>query len=199
LNFLHASIFPSLALVLVLLMVAAAACRTSEQQQPSKEPLSQTQAVPPPVSCEQRLAGMDFSVDDVYTGPIAAPRLDRNATPEAWRLRTMIRQGARNGPNFAGHYTVASWGCGTECQMHAVLDARTGKVVTFGVLSSFGLGYTVRSALLVVNPIQNAPEPSVPGMVKHISLFERTHLQMRDGTLNELCRENAAVGIRAVQ
>ena len=42
--------------------------------------------------------------------------------------RTTIREQAREGPNFAGHYTVATWGCGTGCLQFAVVDARTGKV-----------------------------------------------------------------------
>jgi hypothetical protein len=42
--------------------------------------------------------------------------------------RTMIRTQAREGPNFAGHYTLATWGCGTGCLEFAVVDARTGRV-----------------------------------------------------------------------
>jgi hypothetical protein len=42
--------------------------------------------------------------------------------------RTTIREQAREGPNFAGHYTVATWGCGTGCLQFAVVDARTGSV-----------------------------------------------------------------------
>lgn len=32
------------------------------------------------------------------------------------------------GPNFAGHYYVIRWGCGSNCLMVAVVDGRTGKV-----------------------------------------------------------------------
>lgn len=31
-------------------------------------------------------------------------------------------------PNFAGHYILTTWGCGTSCLMGAIIDARTGKV-----------------------------------------------------------------------
>jgi len=30
-------------------------------------------------------------------------------------FRTAITDAARKGPNFAGHYTVAEWGCGSGC------------------------------------------------------------------------------------
>jgi len=32
------------------------------------------------------------------------------------------------GPNFAGHYFVVSWGCGSQCVMMAIVDAKTGVV-----------------------------------------------------------------------
>jgi hypothetical protein len=32
------------------------------------------------------------------------------------------------GPDFAGHYTVAYWGCGSPCGRFAIIDARTGRV-----------------------------------------------------------------------
>jgi hypothetical protein len=40
----------------------------------------------------------------------------------------MIREGAADGPNFAGHYTVAAWGCGTSCTDFAIIDAKSGRV-----------------------------------------------------------------------
>ena len=33
-------------------------------------------------------------------------------------------------PNFAGHYRLAYWGCGTSCAMFAVVNLKTGKVIT---------------------------------------------------------------------
>lgn len=42
--------------------------------------------------------------------------------------RTMIREGARQGPNFAGHYTLIRIGCGAATVCPAIMDANTGKV-----------------------------------------------------------------------
>jgi hypothetical protein len=42
--------------------------------------------------------------------------------------RTRLREGAKTGPNFAGHYTVVRWGCGTDCTGIAIADAVTGTV-----------------------------------------------------------------------
>ena len=42
--------------------------------------------------------------------------------------RTVIRNGAKEGPNFAGHYTIVVWGCGLNCRQLAIVDARSGEV-----------------------------------------------------------------------
>ena len=53
----------------------------------------------------------DYPVTAIFKGTPALPKLrlgDR-------LFRTRIRKGAAKGPNFAGHYTIADWGCGTRC------------------------------------------------------------------------------------
>jgi hypothetical protein len=67
----------------------------------------------------------DYRVDSVFTGTPTTPKF---ATPAQRRFRTMIRDAAKKGPNFAGHYTVASWGCGSGCVQSAVVDAKSGDV-----------------------------------------------------------------------
>ena len=61
-----------------------------------------------------------------YAGPNAAP--DVGSDPQSRRYRTQLRNWAREKPNFAGHYILATWGCGTGCTQIAVIDAITGKV-----------------------------------------------------------------------
>ena len=50
------------------------------------------------------------------------------ASKEAREFRTVLRVSARYGPNFAGSYTLAIWGCGSSCASLAVVDQRTGDV-----------------------------------------------------------------------
>src|SRR5262249_54869459 len=52
----------------------------------------------------------------------------RPTTKRARMFRTVIRNGAEKGPNFAGHYTIVSWGCGTACVTVAIVDAISGEV-----------------------------------------------------------------------
>ena len=62
-------------------------------------------------------------------------------TTEERRYRTVIRQGVtkgygvegsdgrqRPGPNFAGHFFIITWGCGSPCLMAAIVDATIGRV-----------------------------------------------------------------------
>jgi hypothetical protein len=67
----------------------------------------------------------DFPARPIKPGRPAKPRLD---SQQARAFRTMLRQGAVHGPNFAGHYTFVGWGCGTSCLTPAIIDAMTGRV-----------------------------------------------------------------------
>ena len=83
----------------------------------------------------------DYPITETFQGAPAAPVL---ATAQQREYRTRIRRGVMNGegvwigswknpiktsgPNFAGHYFVIRWGCGSNCLMMAVVDAKTGTV-----------------------------------------------------------------------
>jgi hypothetical protein len=75
----------------------------------------------------------DYSVEQIYRGSPAAPKL---ITQGDRMFRTMIRNGAKADVDFAGHYTVPSWGCGTECDEFVIVDSITGTVfdVPFSVV-----------------------------------------------------------------
>src|SRR4051812_21204974 len=61
-----------------------------------------------------------------YAGPNAAP--DVRSDPRSRMYRTVLRGWATEKPNFAGHYILATWGCGTGCTQIAVIDAVNGEV-----------------------------------------------------------------------
>jgi len=93
----------------------------------------------------------DFPVDSVYRGPVADINLASNV--EARRFRTVLRQGTRGGPNFAGHMTVVKWGCGTSCIVVAVVDARNGMVYSSPKGAGDTVEYQLNSRLLVIDRI----------------------------------------------
>lgn len=67
----------------------------------------------------------DYAVA-VWRGKAAT--LDQRSHPLARKYRTLMGQQIKEaGVNFAGHYTLASVGCGTGCSISAIIDARTGR------------------------------------------------------------------------
>lgn len=88
-------------------------------------------------------------VREIYHGVPAPVELDSH--PQARQFRTRLSEGAKHGPNFAGHYTVVEWGCGTNCQQLAVVDARSGRVSDW-LTSELGSDYRLDSRLLIKNP-----------------------------------------------
>jgi hypothetical protein len=67
----------------------------------------------------------DHPVTEIFKGPPAPPKLRR---PVDRLFRTRIREGAAKGPNYAGHYTIADWGCGMGCVSIAIVDAKDGRI-----------------------------------------------------------------------
>jgi hypothetical protein len=76
----------------------------------------------------------DFAATESFHGKAATPIL---ITKPQKTFRTAITRAAAKGPNFAGHYIIAEWGCGSGCMSIAVVDAASGKVFAapFRILS----------------------------------------------------------------
>ncbi len=63
---------------------------------------------------------------EVFVGRNARLILHGDAATRTFRTR--LAQWAKEKPNFAGHYILATWGCGTDCTQIAIINARTGKI-----------------------------------------------------------------------
>jgi hypothetical protein len=133
----------------------------------------------------------DYPIREVFSGTPAAPIL---ASAEQRMYRPRIRNGAwpgiettygswknpvkHKGPNFAGHYFVIYWGCGSQCVMMATVDAKTGKVydpplsgagselyVPLDNLSEMEIDFRPDSSLLVLrNACRNFKDRKTCGM-----------------------------------
>jgi hypothetical protein len=66
----------------------------------------------------------DYPVQRIYKGKPAPPVLNKN---QRW-YRTVIREGTKADVEFAGHYTVPVFGCGTGCSAFYIVDSISGKV-----------------------------------------------------------------------
>lgn len=78
--------------------------------------------------------------------------------PEAKRFYTVITEGAASGPNYGGHFTFISWGCGTDCFSYAIVDSITGDIVAYpgsaNMFITYPPSYSLESRLLVINKIE---------------------------------------------
>ena len=99
------------------------------------------QASGPSNVSEDAPAFRDYLVGEVFKDVAAEPIF---SSAQQRRFRTRIRDGVSkgsgvwngswknpiksSGPNFAGHYYVVRWGCGSDCLMLAIVDAQSGKV-----------------------------------------------------------------------
>jgi hypothetical protein len=90
----------------------------------------------------------DYPAKGKFKGKVAPAKI---RTKEARTFRTRITEGAKEGPNFAGHYTITTWGCGSSCVGFAIVDANTGKVYMppFYVSTGHRLGETLQNRDLI--------------------------------------------------
>jgi hypothetical protein len=70
----------------------------------------------------------DYPVKEIYRGKPAPPILKK----EQRMFRTMIRLGAQSSVEFAGHYTIPVWGCGSDCNGFVIVDSISGRVIDSG-------------------------------------------------------------------
>jgi len=97
----------------------------------------------------------DFPVIDFYKGKIAP--IDLKSHPEAYKYRTHLKNETKKGVNFAGHYIITSHGCGTNCYVYWIINAKTGKVIN-RINSELGASYKLNSSLLILNPSESVQE-----------------------------------------
>lgn len=67
----------------------------------------------------------DFRTE-VHTGPLST--VDYKSLPTAKKWSTTISRQYASGINFAGKYSIASWGCGTGCLQSVIIDGQSGRI-----------------------------------------------------------------------
>lgn len=93
----------------------------------------------------------------LYGGPIAPVDFANTNLSQAANFKVAITEAVAEGPNFAGTYAVAQWGCGTGCQGHAVVNVESGKIIAFGPETQAGIGISLESPIMITNPKENFP------------------------------------------
>ncbi len=92
--------------------------------------------------------------NEVYIGEIADVNFETNIL--AREYESIIKSGVANiGINYAGEYSIVTWGCGSDCQASSIVNVKTGEIVSYGIISAYGLSYSKDSRLLIINPHEN--------------------------------------------
>ena len=71
-----------------------------------------------------------YAVSEQFSGKTKLPDF-RGRDRKFNSFRTGIRNGMREGPNFAGHFSMIQIGCGTGCSFAIVGDNNTGRPADF--------------------------------------------------------------------
>lgn len=82
-----------------------------------------------------RLPSFDRYSSRVVSVKSKAPNLRTHK--DAKLFRTALRNAAKEGVNFGGHFVLTNWGCGASCQVGAIIDAKTGEVFFPNQLQGF--------------------------------------------------------------
>jgi len=140
-------------LIVAILAVLVSVGILSYVKQSIKEEISLNQSLeikkPEKVEEEKLPYFEDFPVSEEFRGLPVSPNFSANL--DRLRFVTRITEGAKKGPNFAGHYTIIEWGCGTECLSGVIVDAKTGTIYSIP-WSGFGREFQIDSYLLIINP-----------------------------------------------
>ncbi len=111
-----------------------------------------------------------------YSATVEKPKvksIDFKKNPDARTFRTRLTYAFGRGVNFAGHYIVAGWGCGTGCTNAAIIDARNGNVFWpdqfMNIDASYGDGYSEKqldfrknSRLLIIHGRPGSRDENAP-------------------------------------
>jgi hypothetical protein len=98
---------------------------------------------------------------------IATPRfMSRAEKDEIANHTNRIRDATREGPDFAGHYAIVRWGCGSDCLNFVIVDVGTGEIYDTPFVGASGcpyyldklLSYRLDSRLLIVTGSLEIPQ-----------------------------------------
>ncbi len=139
----------------------------------------------------QRARVPKFSQYPAAVERVRARGVDFRHSKGAATYRTRLNEGFGRGVNFAGHYIIVGWGCGTGCTNAAVIDGRTGKVIWpeefYNVDASYGEGYSdvqldfrKNSRLLIIHGRPGSAKESGPTapMGDHYFEWRNNHFRL---------------------
>lgn len=105
-------------IIILLTLFGFVHLRTNKQE-------SRTKVEP---DCEAKIATISTTLEKFESTP---KTVDFSDFPEAKTYYTRITETVKRGVNFSDHYVLIPIGCGTDCVLFAMVDAKTGKVIAY--------------------------------------------------------------------
>lgn len=127
--------------------------------------------------CEKKLKIQGLYPINNYEGTPASVNFSK--FPEAKLYYTVITKSASLGPNFAGHFTVITWGCGTDCFQYAVVDAITGQIIAYSSANSnyhLRTNHSLDNYYLILDPVYAGEERKYYGIAEDKDNVNRLEL-----------------------
>jgi hypothetical protein len=100
--------------------------------------LASAQAQTPKYTAKNPPRFQDFPVVEIWQGPPAPLKL---ITGSERMFKTKLTEATKQSASFAGHYTMAGWGCGSMCGAAAFIDLKTGDVYQPPLATPNGTGW----------------------------------------------------------
>jgi len=138
---------------------------------------------PAPAKRKDKPKFSDYPATDALQGH-NAPLVFSSAKDR--QFRTFLKENAGKTPNFAGHYILATMGCGTQCAQGVVIDASTGMVYWLPeTINPIDMNDTSDDSLikfrpeskLVIFPTINEAESTDYGYLRHY-VFENNRFYL---------------------
>lgn len=128
--------------MVLLVIVVLGGCRATEVQEPTDQKLEDLFALFP-AQAPKHEGGTALILPEAHSP--AARRLPA-------RAYQALEPGQLTRMNFAAHYEIITWGCGTSCSTGIIVDVRTGKIVGNVPTCEWGRAFRPHSVLFVANP-----------------------------------------------
>jgi hypothetical protein len=105
----------------------------------------------------------------------------------------MIENGCKNNEiNFAGHYTIIEWGCGTACALMAIVDRINGQIIYSKIPFDKSDGHTgsnfkIDSRMLIINTESLSEYDNYePGYIRYNFVRRPKVFEIKNGRLELL-------------
>lgn len=134
-----------------------------------EEPQNQKQTTEETLTeCQKKLKEEDETIK--YSQEENNLPVDFSNIPDSRTFRTVIGRGMEDGPDIAGHFVLASWGCGTDCFGYAVIDYESRQVLAYEPANPeyhLRRDYNLHDRYFVLDPLYEGEE------VKYFKVTEK--------------------------